>query len=146
MLEDMSAPAQYSRQRRTSKASAHLPLSRTYTSTPAPCNTSIQGTTSTVRRSSTPLRSCLTTYLVSRPSPTSKAGPAAAVDSAAISSATSVCIAPQHLRIRTVPRHPYRRQSTRPCPPPSGASRPRKDFELWQSADSDTPEVTRGIV
>jgi len=51
MLEDVSAPAQYSRQRSTSKLSAHLPLSRTYTSTTAPCNTSIQGITSTVRRS-----------------------------------------------------------------------------------------------
>jgi len=92
------------------------------------------------------MRSCLTTSLASRRPPTSKAGPAAAVDSAAISSATSVCIAPQHLRIRAVPRHPYRRQSNRPCPPPSGASRPREEFELWQSADYDTPEVTRGIV
>jgi len=70
MLEDMSAPAQSSRQRSTSKASAHLPLSRTYTSTTAPCNTSIQGITSTVRRSSTPMRSCLTKSLASRPPPT----------------------------------------------------------------------------
>jgi len=74
------------------------------------------------------MRSSLTTCLASRPPPISKAGPAAAVDSAEISSATSVCIAPQNLRILTVPRNPYLRQSTRPCPPPSGASRPRKDF------------------